>query len=447
MYKQPLKYTLTDYKQIINSNHDWEHKRSKDLVKKLRCYLNTEFEGKCFYCQTDLNQGNAAFEIDHIVHKSKYKWFTFRPENLTLSCRLCNTSKSQKETLNIDLQSKKYKFVDYPQHPYDFEIIHAYIDNYEDHIELEEGIFYKAKSESDKGRKTIEVCSLHRLKLAEDKAKAMLIEIKTRKQEALGFGESFTSLFDGGSHEQIDNLIRKRIEELSDESIFLKRLIHVTNNARISDLGKKLSKFEGVTLLNQRNLKCLDYLLKHFDLIESYIELLYTIENSKSIKKSILSYLQSNGVLQYKFSNSIIFDYEIFNLVKQATNNSGINFDKRVRDKFITQINAVSSSKVDFLKLDYFFQNTSILLNTCKTMKKISSNSSFIEYLGNLNPDLVPEIQRSLDLLGGAVSYNPLLHSLSKFSLIHRNIYKYNIDLLNNFYKLLTQASRLLEAK
>ncbi|WP_019390479.1 HNH endonuclease [Priestia filamentosa] len=444
MYKQPLKYTLTDYKHVINSNHDWEHEQSADFKKKLREYLDTEFEGKCFYCQTELDQGNAAFEIDHIVHKGKYKWFTFRPENLTLSCRLCNTFKSKKETLNINLQSKKYKFVDYPQNSCDFEIIHAYIDNYDDHIELEEEVFYKAKGGSDKGKKTIEICSLHRLKLAEDKAKALLIKNQTRKQEALGLGQSITSLCDGGTQEQIDNLIRKRIEDLSDESMLLTSLINVTNNTKISNLGKKLSKFEGISLINQRDLKCLDYSLKHFDLIKNYIELLYIIENSKSIKKSFLDYLIGNRVLQYDLGPSIIFNHDIFNMVKRATNNNELKINKRVRNKFITQINTLSGSKIDFLKLDYFFRNISILLSTCETMKKILSNSSFVEYMKNLNTDLISEIQKSLPLLGNMIFHNPLLNSLSKFNIIHKSIYRYNTELINNFYRLLKQAVKLL---
>ncbi|KRF54839.1 hypothetical protein ASG97_05450 [Bacillus sp. Soil745] len=442
MYKQPIKYKLSDYKNIILSKHDWEHDRSSNLRRKIRNHLNSEFEGKCFYCQTKLDQGNAAFEIDHIVHKSKYIWFTYRPENLTLSCRLCNTSKSKKETLNSTLQTTKFKFIDYPQNSCDFSIIHAYIDNYDDHIKLEEDLFYKAKD--IKGAKTIEICSLHRLKLAEDKAKALLIKKQERKQASIGLRQSFSKSFDSGTKEQIENIINETLKTLSDETDYLTRLISVTNNTEISDLGKILEKLE-VNLINQRDINRLNYLLKYFDLLKVHIDLLYAIEDSKSIKKSIINYLRDTGVTGYDLSTPFLFTRDTFQTIKLASNND-LKIDRRVRTKFIDLINIAPDSEIDFCRLDYFFKHAPILLNISRTIKKILSNNSFMLSYGELSPTLITETKNDLHLLGNKVSHNPQLHSLSKLDIIHKNIHKYDVDSINNLYIVLNKSVKLLDS-
>ncbi|HHP1051309.1 MULTISPECIES: HNH endonuclease [Bacillus cereus group] len=415
-----------------------------EVKRELREYLNSEFNGTCFYCQIKLRQGNAAFEIDHIVHKNKYRWFTYRADNLALSCRLCNTSKSVKETLIPLLQGEKFKYTNYPQISSSYKIIHAYYDKYEEHIELEDGIFYKAKNGSEKGKETIKICSLHRLKLAEDRAKELLLKAKEREREALGFRESFARVFESGTEEQMEQLIEKRIFELASEQEFFNRVIHITTNTTITNLGAKLEKTKGLAALDKKNLSRFKYLLKHTDLVKEHVNLLYLIENSKSIKRSIINYLLSRGVHDLDVNKPFVFNKETFDIIKLAFSQNDLKIDRRVRGRFSAGIELVNDLKTDFIRLHYFIKHASTFLKVCEVVDNISKNKTLVLLLGKLSEELISEIVNELSLLGDKAIHNSQLYSLTKLKMVD-NIQKYDNDLMKEFYIVIKKTIKLLK--
>lgn len=80
--------------KLVRTNPEWGHSSVYQLERRIREHLESTFKMTCFYCKHPINNGIVSAEIDHILYKDKYKYFTFRPENLVLSCKKCNTSKS-----------------------------------------------------------------------------------------------------------------------------------------------------------------------------------------------------------------------------------------------------------------------------------------------------------------------------------------------------------------
>jgi len=171
---------ITDEERnLIKGNIPWEkdiwYDTKFSIIKsKIKKYLYKEIKEKCAYCQTQIDDGTAIPEVEHIAPQSKYPKFTFAAKNLTIACHNCNKAKLASEVfyepnLHID--------TDYQLYPIDtasFKIVHANIDQYEEHIEIYKGLFYKPRYKdnivSEKGANTIEMCQLYRIRLIEERA-------------------------------------------------------------------------------------------------------------------------------------------------------------------------------------------------------------------------------------------------------------------------------------
>ena len=84
--------------------------------------------------------------------------------NLCLSCKMCNTKKSIKTVYNLPHS----QVVDFPTTSDGYKIIHPYLDQYSDHIEIVDDILYRGIT--SKGRETIKLCVLNRYQLAATRA-------------------------------------------------------------------------------------------------------------------------------------------------------------------------------------------------------------------------------------------------------------------------------------
>lgn len=243
MKYNPFEYNKSDHMKATSPGFKWDSSDAKVLKRKLRWYLAETFERRCFYCQTIINEGNILPEIDHIVNKANKRFsnFSFQPKNLVWACRVCNTKKSTKQTLVVGKQAlgkddKPYDFDDYPFNSKDYQIVHPYLDKYEEHIVLEDGIFYKANNDSSKGKYTIEMCDLYRLSLAEDKIKEQLL----KKENQYSMMENFKSLYESGTDSEINSMYQFYINQLKVEEEYFKfkELREKFNSPVLLDLAK-----------------------------------------------------------------------------------------------------------------------------------------------------------------------------------------------------------------
>ncbi len=150
---------------------NWKYVHFEDYRSAIRQHLSTvDEQGKrCFYCNKKMSRDDGANHIEHILDKSQYPQFTYEPRNLILACKGCNFSKKTDDvspTIDFNVQ-------DYPFNSNSFIIVHPYLDEYTNHIEVIEELFFLPFENSDKGKATIRICKLDRFSLLEEKAEAI----------------------------------------------------------------------------------------------------------------------------------------------------------------------------------------------------------------------------------------------------------------------------------
>lgn len=140
----------------FNDHNDWSKKCFSEFKENLKEHMRTIQNNKCCYCKKELFHDIGEVDIEHILSKSKFPTFTFYPLNLALSCRSCNTKKGSKNVL------VKNQISEYPVHGNAYSIVHPNIDNFNEHLAINEGYVFEALT--SKGSHTITVCELFRLK-------------------------------------------------------------------------------------------------------------------------------------------------------------------------------------------------------------------------------------------------------------------------------------------
>ncbi|WBF57657.1 HNH endonuclease [Lysinibacillus sp. JK80] len=404
-----FKYSPTLAKRLLKCNDNWSSSDSSYIKRKLRYHLREQFQEKCFYCGVELQTGNAKAEIDHIVPKGDYRSFTFRPENLVWSCRECNTTKGTNDTLIEGLRGVTYSYNDYPLNSHDYEIVHAYFDNYEDHIELEDNLFITAKAGSSKGVQTILMCGLYRLQLTQDKVKAIMKEKEIERKAYT----KVTGIFENKSNEEYESEIRKIIDGVDEELENFKLINEVLSTPEIFDIGYSIIKFKNVHLFNERNKKLFAYFSKKGYMLNYYINLYNYINEKVNIKREIENYLVS--FKEKKTLSNILKSHDEFMYFKQECDSGNINIDNRVKRFFIKKRDCLILTKTDFVILNYLIKNIKIIEYICKEMLNIASNKDFIPLLLDLTPQ---SIQKTIDIskinndnlhLKG-ISHIPVLH-------------------------------------
>ena len=141
-----------------NDSKDWKnHKSLKDYIK---FHYSVVQDDVCPYCRERIRYGAYGEPIEHIFPKSEAPEWMFEPMNLCVSCYGCNSKKHDKITSNQDYAAGN----PYPLNGESFSIIHPHFDNFSKHISTD-GILFKPKNNSNKGRNTIDVCKLNRMDL------------------------------------------------------------------------------------------------------------------------------------------------------------------------------------------------------------------------------------------------------------------------------------------
>ena len=172
-----LLYTKVQKKFIDNMpklrGREWDSKRKLNYslwqkgdgveINKLKLYIKetlTQSQGEyCAYCGMKLDL-TSEIQIEHIAPKGKgrYPNYMFHSSNLVLAFSLCNgfLKKERKENYDtIDRLDSKYE-------KSDFNIVHPYLDNPEDHLDLgdPQNKRITIKSKTIKGQKSITVFKL-----------------------------------------------------------------------------------------------------------------------------------------------------------------------------------------------------------------------------------------------------------------------------------------------
>ena len=121
-------YTLELKKQHWDGGLPYGTNQKRDEYKKrIKDYLKKEQNGCCAYCGFDFETRGESHR-DHIAPKALYPEFLFRPDNLILSCPVCNGLDMKKNADTIVAPvNKRYKSCN-------FSIVHPYFDDFNDHI-------------------------------------------------------------------------------------------------------------------------------------------------------------------------------------------------------------------------------------------------------------------------------------------------------------------------
>lgn len=160
-YSSESQAKIAHFKSLPESeiNGSYWDKQDDDDLKKLKKeikehYLNAQ-DNTCPYCQQkNPVKHNAAWDTEHIIPKSSHPKLMFESINLCVSCKDCNTEKSDKNVLkNKNRKTLSKKNVDYI-------IVHPHLDSYDEHIKVIDGYYFIPITE--KGRRTIETCGLLR---------------------------------------------------------------------------------------------------------------------------------------------------------------------------------------------------------------------------------------------------------------------------------------------
>ena len=155
-------------KGLVADDWDSGKKHIKSFKNSLRHFMYRRQKGLCAFCRMNAPLSCVHLHREHIVYKDEHPQWMFLPENLCVSCPVCNEFKGTDEVL------KNPNTKTYPKSGDGFKIIHPLYDRYSEHIELIGGILYHGKTE--KGVFTINTCHLYRVGLAEDRADNRMYE-------------------------------------------------------------------------------------------------------------------------------------------------------------------------------------------------------------------------------------------------------------------------------
>lgn len=164
--------------QTIRDNRGRAWSTTLPGISALRIDLLRRQKFRCAYCQTHISDNlNGLREIDHVLPKKRtkdlnpdvvfrstisaraqtlgYPVFTFEPLNLVITCKQCNTNKSQFDPLEVRGLNPPS---DYPTWSGSFRWIHPYFDKYSDHIRITDHRLYVKVTK--KGWAVIKACKL-----------------------------------------------------------------------------------------------------------------------------------------------------------------------------------------------------------------------------------------------------------------------------------------------
>ncbi len=127
----------------LDTNNPWDDTNAsltphqahlKSIKDRLVEFHSERQHGACCYCRNHLaERGPFVRDREHILPKHKYKTLSYKPFNLSFSCKRCN----------MEIKGMRYDFViepntilDDPQNSDRYQFIHPNFDNWSDYISI-----------------------------------------------------------------------------------------------------------------------------------------------------------------------------------------------------------------------------------------------------------------------------------------------------------------------
>lgn len=166
MITKPIVYSATAQAHVDTFDEKathWDGTCSvrKAFRKEVRDYYRNEQNFTCPYCGRVREEFHGGqWDIDHIIPKSTHPAYLYTPKNLAVTCKDCNTHKSNKTPLSSPVANTS----PYPDNKEAYKIIHPHFDPFYKHINLTKDKNGRSCHEviTKKGGETFEMCNLIR---------------------------------------------------------------------------------------------------------------------------------------------------------------------------------------------------------------------------------------------------------------------------------------------
>jgi hypothetical protein len=179
------------------------------LKKNVKDHYIRAQDYQCPYCLQRIEvDHNGAWDAEHIIPRKTHPQFTFESYNLCVSCKDCNSAKSDKKVSYARIKEKFSCSSD------DYLICHPHFDEYSEHIKVVSVAgFYMPRT--PKGKALIETCGLLRFLFKFSGYECDIAEIQAKSFE-------LNNLLQETSDSLVLNYVFDCLEELGREG---KRLL------------------------------------------------------------------------------------------------------------------------------------------------------------------------------------------------------------------------------
>lgn len=131
----------------------------KDFKSAVKSHFFFHQGRKCCYCCIELSFDHATFTLDHVIARSTGVQFILAVANMGVSCKPCNTKKTDQPALvsSIDVSV----LTEVPLKSVDYIIVHPQLDDWDENFEFDG--FRRILAKTAKGRLTFAVCGIERI--------------------------------------------------------------------------------------------------------------------------------------------------------------------------------------------------------------------------------------------------------------------------------------------
>lgn len=381
MIYSPYRYNREEV-AIIQNNVDWDSTECQRIKKNIRDHIFKEFEEECVYCKIKIPYWGYDINIEHIVHKSSYKNFTFRPENLAPCCKKCNTAKLEKDTLIPHLRNINHQYNDYPTTSDSYVIVHPYFDHYQEHIRFDNDIFVSPVDDSLKGIKTIEICDLTRLPLAEIRVKNLKIK----------FSDIITRAFMERNTEDGLDKIASNIEVHFEDIRKMEELEQVFSDKLIVNLADDSSKTN--IMMDYSTLFLCSKLISYNTKIDQINNLFNYINSSQKVKNLLENYTSN----QTNKANilELIIDIDELSVLKDSIQNNSIRLHPISKRVLFEKLSEIKISNFESRVISYSLLKSNEIESLLKVIK--GNNELYLKVI-SLSRKQCVKIQRVIEQL------------------------------------------------
>jgi uncharacterized protein (TIGR02646 family) len=142
---KPVTYRKKDITKLsvnpILKSENWSDEEFASIKRLIRFLHYKSQKRRCAYCRRLLNPLGINEHIDHLVARSVYHGWMFKPRNLVLACYQCNTQKNNSNILNATYGRRRLQ-----KKSINYEYFNPYIHVWSDHFEIEDSLFIRART-------------------------------------------------------------------------------------------------------------------------------------------------------------------------------------------------------------------------------------------------------------------------------------------------------------